>query len=1783
MSTLESTTHIPIAQLTPSLPSSTSKSVKAVVTLTWPYSSRTGSVAFLLAEPDFRLRRTRGQVRVQFSGSSANIIAKSGIASGDEVILCLDGVEYVEPEATNATPGRGVEFELKFTERLLLQFRPEESQDTKLINIDHPDPEPIPTPAPASATNIETNNQGPEAPATPAPFSKRIATQIAEEYSSPAFLKRERTSYGSIFDEGYDPFEVGDGSVREKGRKRTRFSTTWRYTSRSPSPSPEVEEQVAAPLENDIQDPANQHAPAMTDEGVQTMEVEEPAAAPLENGIQDPANHHFSVMTDEGVQTMEVETEVIAEVTQTLHISLPRIIEETETIGIVHVHAEDRLQEQSQVEETIANTMPPPQSQPDIIMPKIEQGTSPDDLVEKLPSFPQLRTLPSEGLPLVSPFVTSRFETFNNHIHKDYAQDLEVPNFPAILSAETDMQIQVDDDKGDLYGASPLRRTRDQPRSDQTNHRTSTIHSGNKSRSANMEAAFPPHQEGQLEAEQGAEQFFPPHNTSDPISYIPVSTYAGMSEEQGQYISNEMEEDMAHYNYPDPEPQSNNWGTQSSMAYPGLEDSQEQFNSYPQHPSMPSMARSQSNQSHQSHQSQHPSQSPQSQIVDLTESDDEDEDAEGYLEVEDNSRQHISSSHLPVYIGEETFYDEKEEDESSVYDDENKVEYKAPPRDVPEGVDHGDDYGEGFSGDDDENMDSRGRGHYFEEDETGSEDVYDEDDYNENDVDNEVPLQRQPPREPEVIDLLSSDDEDEEPAATRIVSRSRPQIPDARKEDYFEDDEINEEEGDTEEDEAEGESEDEDEGWEGFEVGGEEVQNTDMPTTTSQEFVRDSSTESVEDELMGNESTLVDDGDDTVEVDAEMSELVSNSVESRLVSDAQVDVDASLDELEGTQQHPQQQEFPEEQGTVEFVPEPIDVETSSAVKMDTDNTTDNLDGLFEKLEEAGSETQLEQGLSIVESDEPRNDAEVIEDDVQDIGNEDNVQSSDEANADETSSQESEIIEATDILITADAVPCGPELTEDNVQNSNVAKADEISSQESGSAEATNDPTTVVETSYDPELIEDKENVIDSVLEDLPPAPAPAVVEISEDPTIPRSTEQNIIDQAAKSGWANPKHATLFSRTFGLDGANDASNEGDQDNEGQVSYPTLPVTEPEDQQKLDDDPERFSQSENPTHGIDIPTNHRNHQLQTPDNTLKMDVDEDSFMSMSDLLQSQLQKEMGEMDEDIEMIQSDESIEEDRVLATDTETETIDKDKIQVIAPELEDFEVKVTKTEIFEIRETESTEIEVDHVDEDLVKVVLAEAKQVEAEQDGDEEFENEKSQLAQIEADIRKAEMTELETQRGLAKLVEIIALKQDTGMVEVEEEYIEETVKENEIIVDSTEAIMLEQVISEPPTAPLRDRNRKESSLDIKKGITEPASVSPRQTRFSLEPSPVSKGRRGSTAVGPVSPRQTRSSLEPSPESRKVRKGSTAVDPVSPRQTRSSLEPSLESKKGRRGSTAIGTVSPRLTRSRKLEPVVEIITPITPSKSNKENERPSTRGSNRSRKSPSIVLDEEEIPQGHDASAEVALESLEIPELPESPTKAGHQLRAPACTDPKLRLTKYLRTDLSEYTTLKLLRFKMTSKLDVLAIATSVPPEPHRAKSGPKHYTTTFTITDQTIAPSGVVEVRIFRPYKDALPIPEIGDGILLRDFSVLSIKGKGFALRSEEGSSWAIFKDEGTEVEITGPPVEYGTGEKKHMKELREWFHALDDDQKTKLEKVSTAMEKVPPGKSTPEKAKK
>lgn len=111
---------IPIAQLHPDQDVS-GKSITGLVTLLWPYSKSQRTFSLLLVEPDFRLRRQNGQVRVHLQGPSASVLAKSGVQSGDQIILNLEGVNWLRDESTKETPGRGIEWQLQFGECLSLQ------------------------------------------------------------------------------------------------------------------------------------------------------------------------------------------------------------------------------------------------------------------------------------------------------------------------------------------------------------------------------------------------------------------------------------------------------------------------------------------------------------------------------------------------------------------------------------------------------------------------------------------------------------------------------------------------------------------------------------------------------------------------------------------------------------------------------------------------------------------------------------------------------------------------------------------------------------------------------------------------------------------------------------------------------------------------------------------------------------------------------------------------------------------------------------------------------------------------------------------------------------------------------------------------------------------------------------------------------------------------------------------------------------------------------------------------------------------------------------------------------------------------------------------------------------------------------------------------------------------------------------------------------------------------------------------------------------------------------
>ena len=116
-------TMIPIAQINPELNHLAESSIRATVTLVWPYSSSTKAFSCLLAEPDFRLRRSNGQVKVIFHGTVAENVARTQVGIGDEVVLGLAGSRLEKNETAAQTPGRFVAWDIHLDDRVHLEVR----------------------------------------------------------------------------------------------------------------------------------------------------------------------------------------------------------------------------------------------------------------------------------------------------------------------------------------------------------------------------------------------------------------------------------------------------------------------------------------------------------------------------------------------------------------------------------------------------------------------------------------------------------------------------------------------------------------------------------------------------------------------------------------------------------------------------------------------------------------------------------------------------------------------------------------------------------------------------------------------------------------------------------------------------------------------------------------------------------------------------------------------------------------------------------------------------------------------------------------------------------------------------------------------------------------------------------------------------------------------------------------------------------------------------------------------------------------------------------------------------------------------------------------------------------------------------------------------------------------------------------------------------------------------------------------------------------------------------
>ncbi|KKY30109.1 putative 3-dehydroshikimate dehydratase [Diaporthe ampelina] len=177
------------------------------------------------------------------------------------------------------------------------------------------------------------------------------------------------------------------------------------------------------------------------------------------------------------------------------------------------------------------------------------------------------------------------------------------------------------------------------------------------------------------------------------------------------------------------------------------------------------------------------------------------------------------------------------------------------------------------------------------------------------------------------------------------------------------------------------------------------------------------------------------------------------------------------------------------------------------------------------------------------------------------------------------------------------------------------------------------------------------------------------------------------------------------------------------------------------------------------------------------------------------------------------------------------------------------------------------------------------------------------------------------------------------------------------------------------------------------------------------------------------------------------------------------------------------------------------------------------------------------------------------------SPTRRKTSATSANKAKAKNDLVKRLGTEMPECAPLKDLKSYNMNTLDVVAVVTSTNTTPQRTKA--RQYVSSFTVSDPSTAPQGVIEVSLFRAHKDYLPVVKPGDSILLRRFTVTSLPGRGFGLRTEDESSWAVFNTDGEDAapQVRGPPVELSEKEKNYLVEMRAWYAALDEGAKEKL----------------------
>lgn len=110
--------QLPLASIAPGVADLEPLFFVATISLIWPFSASSSHLSILACEEDFRLRRSRGQLRVNFNGPSASAVDATGIQIGDSVSLSLEGAEF---ETLEDATERDIPWAVTFSSRLIMK------------------------------------------------------------------------------------------------------------------------------------------------------------------------------------------------------------------------------------------------------------------------------------------------------------------------------------------------------------------------------------------------------------------------------------------------------------------------------------------------------------------------------------------------------------------------------------------------------------------------------------------------------------------------------------------------------------------------------------------------------------------------------------------------------------------------------------------------------------------------------------------------------------------------------------------------------------------------------------------------------------------------------------------------------------------------------------------------------------------------------------------------------------------------------------------------------------------------------------------------------------------------------------------------------------------------------------------------------------------------------------------------------------------------------------------------------------------------------------------------------------------------------------------------------------------------------------------------------------------------------------------------------------------------------------------------------------------------------